>query len=84
MPGNLAVNEVEGVKAAHCHLSKLQQGGSVPQDITGGSASAAGWPLATPSLGHRWVYVYPASTAAAAPLGMQESREETLLIICLW
>lgn len=56
VPDNPAVNEVAGVKAAHCHLSKLQQGGSVPQDIT--DASAAGWPLAAPSLGHHCVYIH--------------------------
>jgi len=70
VPDNLAVNEVEGVKAAHCHLSKLQQSDSIPQDVT--DASAAGRPLATPFCG---VEVYPAPTAAAAPPGMRESPE---------
>lgn len=55
MPDNFAVNEVEGVKDAYCHLSELQQGGSVRQDII--DASAAGWPLATRALGHHWAYV---------------------------
>jgi len=42
------VNEVEGGRTARCHLSKPQQGGSVPQTIP--DASAAGKPLAAPFL----------------------------------
>lgn len=51
MPDDLAVNEAEGVKGACCHLSKLQQGGSVPQDIADAAGSSR--PLAVRPLGHR-------------------------------
>lgn len=51
MPGNVAVKEAEGVKGVCCHLSKLQPGGSVPQDIA--DAAGSSWPLAVCSLGHR-------------------------------
>lgn len=44
------MNEAAGVKGARCHLSKPQQGGSVPQDIA--DAAGSSWPLAVCSLGH--------------------------------
>lgn len=50
MPSNVAVNEAEGVKSACCHLSELQQGGSVPQDTA--DAAGSSWPLALCSVGH--------------------------------